>query len=439
MIRYSKNSLKQLRLFSFFILFAFASCEKPEPTGGFDLLPAEDALSAFQTDTVTITTGLLRDDSVRTDELSASMLGSYLDPLLGFTQAGFYTQLQLSTSSETFPTAIEIDSVVLALVYSTSSDPYGKKAQQGFSVSEVTEEIFIDSTYYPYDRTAHFPSNLVEPFSIYQTFNPDEDVVVGGDTLVPQLRLHLKKELGLQLLNPTVSGALESNDAFQDYFKGLYVETERRDAQVASFSLVDPDSKLIVYYRDLSGDEPDTTNYDFLITSTCARYTTIERWYTGALAGLNAETMLDGNVNCYAQGGGGVQTVIEFPYLENFNEFDRRTINRAQLLIPFDNDLRLPPHDRLFLLYRNEEGRYVSLPDENSGTIGGGVNRAQQLISFDIGRYVLQRLNGDIPAGPLYLLSSSAGVTVTRTPMHGPRFNPAVKQENMRLIITLSN
>lgn len=439
MIRNSTNSLKQLRLFSFFILLLLAACDKPEPTGGFDLLPPEDGLSAFQTDTVSITVGLLRDDSIRTDELSSSMLGSYNDMVMGFTNAGIFTQLQLSTSSESFPTAIEIDSVVLAMVYSTNIAPYGKVAEQGFAVYEMAEELKIDSTYYTYDRTSIVPQNLVEPFSAYQTCNVTDNVVVGGDTVVPQLRLHLNKELGLRLLNPTVSGALDNNDAFQDYFKGLHIQAESRNAQVVNISMVDPDTKLIVYYRDLSGDVPDTTNYDFLITSTCARYTAVERWYQGALATLNATTPLDGSVYCYAQSGGGVLSKIEFPYLEEFNEVDRRTINRAQLLIPFDNDIRLRPHDRLFLLYRNEEGAYVNLPDENSGTIDGNVNRSAGLISFDIGRYVQQRLNGDIPPGPLYLLSASAGVTVTRTIMHGPQFNPGNKQENMRLILTFSN
>ncbi|MEN9347980.1 MAG: hypothetical protein RLZZ77_1491 [Bacteroidota bacterium] len=435
MIRNSKNSLKQLGLFSFFILAFFSSCKKPDSTGGIDLLPPEDELSAFQSDDYSLEVKVYEDDSIRTDELSSSMLGSYIDPVFGSTTMGIYTQLRMSTSSESFPTEIEIDSVVLALVYSEVVDPYGGVSRQGFSVYEIDEELYLDSTYYSQHRTAIKNRNWISAQGQYQTPNLDEDVAVGEDTLAPQLRLPLDKELGLHLLNPTVSGALDDNDAFQDYFKGIFIEAETRNAGIINYDLVDPDSKVTVYYRDLSGDEPDTTSYDFLITSDCARYTYVQRIYTGPLAALDPVNPMDGSQLLYVQSTGGILSTIDFPDLENTPE---ATINQARLIIPFEKDFRYRPHDKLFILYKNEDGEYTTMPDETLGTIGGTVDLVNGHVVFDISRYIQKRLSGDIAAGPLYLLSSSAGVTANRMVLHGPAFSTD-KKENMRLVITYSN
>lgn len=435
MIRNSKNSLKQLGLFSFFILALFSSCKKPESTGGMDLLPPEDELSAFQSDDYSLEVKVYEDDSIRTDELSSSMLGSYIDPVFGMSTMGIYTQVRMSTSSESFPSAIEIDSVVLALVFSETVKPYGGVNRQGFAVYEVDEEIYLDSTYYSQHRTAIKNRNWILPQSQYQTPNLDEDVTVGEDTLAPQLRLHLDRSLGTLLLNPTVSGALDDNDAFQDYFKGVFIEAETRNAGIINYDMVDPDTKLTVYYRDLSGDEPDTTSYDFLITSDCARYTYVQRVYTGVLANLDPVTPLDGSSLLYVQSTGGILSTIDFPDLENTPE---ATINQARLIIPFENDFRYRAHDKLFLLFKNEDGEYTTMPDETLGTIGGTVDFTNEHVVFDISRYIQKRLSGDIPEGPLYLLSSSAGVTANRMVLHGPSFSTE-KKENMRLVVTYSN
>ena len=67
------------------IIFALslASCNKEPDLIGIDLLPDSDYLNLSFTDTSTIIAYTVREDSLRTDELSANLLGYMNDPVFG--------------------------------------------------------------------------------------------------------------------------------------------------------------------------------------------------------------------------------------------------------------------------------------------------------------------------------------------------------------------
>lgn len=434
-----KIGLKQLGLFSVMLIFVLSACQKASQTGGLDLQPGSDLLTAFQTDTLTINAQVEKEDSIRTDELSTSMLGSYHDPVFGITTASICTQVSLSTSAAVFPSVFEIDSVVLSLVYADKSF-YGRLVPQYFNVHELDQDLYLDTLYYSDQIPRVTGFSLVEMGSESLEIYPREEVPVRGDTLVPQLRIPLELSLGQRLMVPSVSGALDNNDNFQAYFKGVYIQTQPLDAAILNFDLVDPDSKLTIYYRDLDGDEPDTTSYDFVITSDCARYTVFDHQYGASqLNGLTSSNSLSGDINTYIQGGAGTKTRLEFPGLMNFNDIENRTVNKAELIIPYESGGRFYPQDKMFLLYKNQDGDLAILPDQVSNSIGGTVNTSDREYRFNITRYVQRILNGDLTPESLYLLSSSAGISVARVQAHGPHFNLDDKTDNMRLVITLSH
>ncbi|MCC6600398.1 MAG: DUF4270 family protein, partial [Crocinitomicaceae bacterium] len=275
-----KNSLSLTGLFSFLSLLFLSACQKPEQTIGSDLLPADDELSAFQTDTITILCSVEKEDSVRMDELSSALLGSYSDPVFGRTKASLCTQIRLSSSSADFPENFEIDSVVLSLVYA-NHDYYGTLHPQYFSVYEMSEDLSVDSVYYSNRQPHHTGDNLILPGKEVYEIHPDEKVPVAGDTLIPQLRLQLSTETGQKLLAPSDPSVLNSDANFRTYFKGLYIDPIYWNAAIVNYNLADPGSKLTVYYRDLDNTEPDTTRYDFVITSDCARYSYMSHDYAG--------------------------------------------------------------------------------------------------------------------------------------------------------------
>ncbi|MCC6599309.1 MAG: hypothetical protein IT223_01385, partial [Crocinitomicaceae bacterium] len=158
-----------------------------------------------------------------------------------------------------------------------------------------------------------------------------------------------------------------------------------------------------------------------------------------ALSGLTTDNPLDGSTSCYIQAGAGIKTRLDFPHLSDFNSLVGRTVNKAELVIPFEPGDRFYPQDKLFLLYKNQQGSLQILPDQTMQTIGGGVNLFHNEYRFNISRYIQKVLNDEISPEAIYLLSSSAGVSVNRVFAHGPLFSSEDKRENMRLIITLTN
>jgi hypothetical protein len=434
---YLLNSLKQLGLFSFLGLLLFAtSCKRPENDLGSELLPNEDGLTALQTDTITIIATTVQEDSIRTDELSSVMLGNYIDPILGSTRASFNTQVRLSTTSPDFPESFIIDSVVLGLVY--TGDFYGKLAKQQIFVHELTEDLENDSTYYTNTKHSYNITNEVKSGWNTYDFRPEDLVIVGTDSVIPQLRIHLNEALGQKLLTAT-DDQLSSNDNFLQFFKGLHVSPGFADACVANFDLIDSDSKLSVYYRYDNDGVEDTTYYHFNITSECSYYTQVEHNRAGtALAPLDSDNDVSGDVMTYVQAAGSMKTLIEFPFLSDLDAIENKSVNRAELRIPFDDSYRYAPQTNMFLVYLDEDGDYNLLPDQSLGSIGGNANFTDDYYTFNISLYLQKVLNGEITSQGLYLISKNAGVTVTRCALHGPNHTPSAPSDNMRLILTFS-
>jgi hypothetical protein len=125
--------------------------------------------------------------------------------------------------------------------------------------------------------------------------------------------------------------------------------------------------------------------------------------------------------------------------LLSLNAFDRRTLNAAELIIPFEADTRFSPPSQLVLLYQDQNGAMQILPDQASQTIGGLGDFVKKEYRFRIERFVQRVLNGDINPDGLYLYSTRGGVSVNRVICRGPEYNPEILGENMRLVVTFTS
>lgn len=428
--------MRGLFVFIFFCgSFFLMSCEKPGLTPGGNLLPESDGLSAFQIDTFSVIVETQLEDSVKTDELSLAVLGRIEDDQLGSTECQIFTQFKLSALDPGFPVQMEIDSVVLALAY--NSTYYGQPNRQQFAVFPLSEDLYLDSAYYADSRLDYTPENWIAPGFDYLEIDPDKDAIVGGDTTFPQLRIRLKNEVGTFLTQPSDLSVLSSQDNFQDYFKGICITAKARMDAVMRYDLVDPGTKLTVYYRDLSGTTPDTLLYDFVIGSDCARFNRFKQNYSGTSLSHIAQQPLDGAQQFYIQSGGGLKAKLDFPTIQNLNN-GSKVIAQAELQIPVELDSRYTPFDQLFLRYIDQDGKEKILPDESAQSIGGYLNTTTQKYSFLITRYIQSVLTGEINSQGLYLLGGTTGVSAKRIIAHGPDFNPALPSENTRLIVTFA-
>ena len=421
-------------------LFSFSACKKPTDLQADGLLQPEDVLYANQSDTTRILSYIVREDTLSTDELSACLLGSYSDETFGKTLASFSTQFVLSGANPSIPETFEVDSVIFSVAYTGYS--YGSLGEGYLSVKELSADLPKSGSFNSSYNAPVMNENLLADASQTFQFKPKTYLFGTADSLAPQLRIPLKTSLGTRLLQPTDPAALESDENFQSYFKGLKVEAGSYPMGVVALDLTNINSKITVYYRFDNGGLADTTFYEFPVTSDCGRYSRLQHFYQYAtqpeLQGLTTVDTIANQSNMYLQAGAGVKTKLVLPNLLNLQLSAGRIVNKAELIVPFELDSRYSPTTQIFIFYQNSEGTLVALPDQFSGTIGGGLELSNKRYRFNITQYVQNVISGELENAPLFIVSGAAGVSVNRTILHGPDYS-TIASENTRLIITYSN
>jgi hypothetical protein len=265
-------------------------------------------------------------------------------------------------------------------------------------------------------------------------------VVLGTDTVSPQLRLPLDQELGYLLLKPQDPSVLSSQEAFQSYFHGVAIESRARYDGVIRFDLIDPATNITVYYRDEVNGVMDTLSYDFVITSDCARFNEFRHDYQNSELNefVNGSSKA-GDEYFYVQTGAGLKTQLIFPFLLDLNQYRDQVINRAELIIPIEANSTYSEYDQLYLRYLGDDGKWKALPDENVQVIGGNYNSTLQQYSFNISRYIQSVLTGELQNKPLYVLGGTSGVSVKGIKAHGPQYNLSQPSQNTRLVVTFAH
>jgi hypothetical protein len=405
-----------------------AGCKKPEDKIGLDVQPGEDALGVNKIDTLSMITYTIQSDSIRTDEFSQSVLGSYNDLKMGKMEASVMFHLRTASQNITFiPDSITIDSVVLSMRYSGF---YGNFNSQTFGVYRLTEIISPDSSYY----NNHVPQydvskNLVIPGFETVVPEPYKLITVGSDTAAPpQLRLKLLNELGDSIINASAAN-LASADAFVQFFKGLVVVPNngmqaRGEGGMLYLNLLDNATGLTIYYKEKTVSGEITTSIRFPITTRSARVTTSVRDVSGTeLANHLTDTTL-GMTRYMMQAMGGAKPVIYFPYLESLRGLPI-VVNKAELILPIEyyTASNFMPAERVFLTRKNDAGNEVLIPDllEPDPHADGFYSDATKQYRFLITRYVQQVLYGSIDhSGGLRIVPINAPSTASRVFFNGP-------------------
>ena len=422
------------------VLFAVSGCKKPTDLQADGLLPQEDVLYANQSDTARILSYIVREDTLSTDELSACLLGSYTDETFGRTLASFSTQFVLSGANPSFPEIFEVDSVIFSVAYTGYS--YGSLGEGYLSVKELSADLPKTGSFNSSYNAPALNENLLADASQTFQFKPKTYLFGTEDSLAPQLRIPLKTSLGNRLLHPADTAVLESDENFQAYFKGLKVEAGSYPMGVVALDLTNINSKITVYYRFDNGGLADTTFYEFPVTSDCGRYSRLQHFYQYAtqpeLQELVTTDTLANQAMTYLQAGAGTKTKLVLPNLLDLQMSEGRIINKAELIVPYEPDSRYAPTSQIFIFYQNSEGTLVALPDQFSGTVGGGVEEGNKRYRLNITQYVQKVISGELENAPLFVVSGAAGVSVNRTIIHGPEFSEN-NFENLRLVITYSN
>ncbi|HZH54464.1 MAG TPA: DUF4270 family protein [Sphingobacteriaceae bacterium] len=424
-------------------LFIFAGCTNP--TGiGLEVAP-EDQIEPMFTDTVSLLTYTLEDDSMQSSSSNQTVFGRLEDPIFGTMNVGLALDIAPAANVKGIRADAEIDSVILVL-------PYG-------------QNFYGDSLSSTYHLTVR---QLAEPFimNAYATKQWDvEDEVIGSrtlnryaykstdslsisrhvdgkDTVVrvgPQLRIPLAKDFFRNMLNESVDSlTLVQNPMFRNRIKGLYLSVDSNAStgigSLMSFMPVEGLSGVELIYRQSNGKTGEDAGIDTirtLLPIAAVNYSSgggfmgmsssIDRQYTPEITELlNGSGLSPEQV--YLQAPAGLRGKIVFPEIDQLKGRNL-LINKAELVLWVDQTAMEGPFTQAaprLTLYREDiAGRRQNIPDgseinPNTGmpldmrslnylNFGGWYQPSPQRYVFYVTSYIQDVLQGKINGNELYI------------------------------------
>lgn len=430
-------------LAALFFLMVFSACKKEDDLAEDDSLnykPADDELNVTVIDTASVFARSLRYDSIPTYNLSLSLIGSYHDPIFGRTEAKTYTQLRLPTSNVDFGNInnLEIDSVVLAMRINTV---YGSPTHHRFRIREI-DEPFESAEYYNYSSLQVKEGDMVEPgFGVIKP-DPNTPLLVNDQVLDPQVRIRLKKEIGQRIFQASGSQNLATPSSFNEFFKGMLIETDNGNqtsgqGSLITFDLLSEQSNVTIYYRNTTNG--NNLSFTFNINNDAERFTAFEHEYEGTDVYAQMSGAETGVEELFLQAGGGVQAEIEIPFVKDFVREDFLAVNKAELIFPINNDKTgiYPPINRFFI-FKVEDGETTSIIDQFEGEshVNGYLDLVNSQYRINISRHLQQILYGSQENVKLLIRPGLSSVSANRTVLFGTDNEDKNKRIRLRIAFT---
>ncbi|MBA4303174.1 MAG: hypothetical protein C0424_03005 [Sphingobacteriaceae bacterium] len=433
--------IKTTRWFFIALLFAgfFVSCND-EGSVGLDLLPNADGIGVFQTDTFTMRSLTIREDSLPSQLPPRFVLGEVMDPLFGKSQASIAYQLRLTNENNDLGQNVSVDSLILSL---NMEGYYGDTTETLLiEVFELDAPIFRDSTAY----TNRLPAFKPTPLASFQyTPRPSQSIPVNeprinnSDTTFtygPVLRIPMNTILATKLVNASGTADLQNNINFLNFFKGVYLRATRVGNGAGStmyLTGVSARSGLFLYYK-ANGQR---RRFDMLIANESARQNFFAFNYNGTTVGSVLGDSSTSIQETYVQAGGGVKTLLQMPYLRNLIQNHHVAINKVEIeftQIPNSGDAPFSPPGRMFLLIADSLGKNASvlIPDFVEPYYNGNFSNGKY--KFVITRHIQRLLQTNTTDFGLVLLPERSISAVSRVVL-GSSNHPLYKP---RMVITFT-
>ncbi|MEZ5104262.1 MAG: DUF4270 domain-containing protein [Draconibacterium sp.] len=444
----------QVVIFLLLFVIALVGC-KEQNSIGLEILPSGDLInvkSVIIKEDISAFTH--KENLIRTDEASTSLLGSFTDSLFGNTTIDFAAQFRLSGFPD-FGKNAALDSINLYLYYRVI---YGDTlTPQRFKVYELEEDLYTDvydSTANGYKNYSYYQDVDLKSLASTQLLGEKEYIPrvsldsASQDTFYQVISIPLDISLGEKLFNAD-SLQMVNNDVFLEYFKGLYVETEKLNEQggtvlylAASSSSIWQGSAVALFYHNddiqskLGGDSALVMPY--VISSKSARVNRIVHDYTNTpfYNNLNSETNEDSLI--FIQATGGLKSRIFIDDLTSWADSTNTAINKAELIFQIDTIAsqvsRFPPPDQL-LFTIVDSADVERLPQDYSFSpayYGGGL-LSDYTYHFNITQHLQQIIGGKAENRGFYLTPARKNNEANRVVLKG-----STSATGIRLIITYS-
>jgi hypothetical protein len=421
-LRFSASFFKIILIL---IAISLNACKESDTLGG-NLLPADDQSQFKASSKFNISAFTVKEDSIKSDDLSQSLLGSYVDPIFGKTSASFFTQFISTSNLLDFGPNPIADSVVFSMTYSGA---YGKTnkfdGMQKIRIYKASNVGIKDSSYYSAVNPLKFYSE--SDFLSEHTFLPDPTGKYQSGAAVQKFNLPIS--FGQNILNNQL---LINIGGFNNFFKGFYIKPVN-DFQVSGngailyFNLINTTtpSKISLYFHN------DTSTiaqkFDMIINSDCNRINFFKHERNGISAINNqfTDTTL-GKSQIFIQNMAGLSSKIWFTNLESWKDSMPMAIAKAELVIPVDNSLigiyGIP--SRLILVEKGTDGQYTSIPDFELGDnyFSGYFNPANNTYNFNLALYLQEILSGKRVQKGLYLVPTASAIGANRAVLKGSNF-----------------
>jgi len=420
------------------ILTGITSCKKTPEKIGKDLQPTNSLITVAFDDARDIVSSTFTVPSLSTKMLGYTFLGNNNDPIFGISNFDFYTQLSLTTESQTWGEGAVADSVVLNLVY---NGYYGDTTEyMTVRAYEILEEMYADSTY---------SSNMVlecddtelanHIFRPYPHTSPDTVLDRGV------LRIPINPSLGTKFIENEAE--LVSNTKFKEFFKGLHVQCDITNAEgaICYFNMIHSYTYLRVYYHNAI----DTLHYDFSVTSTDVRFNHYYHDFNAAASPITFNDTVN-NAKLYVQGTAGTRVWVCFPHLQEWaNSLDGNVaINEAKLILSgavTDTTRYIPPVKLVAAGAKfSTDTTYVILPDQFVGSeyFGGSYDKTDATVFFRITEYVQNVIKNGAYAtncDGLLIYVDQGSYTPRRWAFHGPQSDSLDKRVRLEVVYSLIN
>lgn len=434
-------------VFLFVILTAFYSCEEYSSIG-VEVLPAGDLLTIKNTlIKEDISSFTHSEDSIRTDEPSQSLLGCFNDSLFGVTTIDFATQFRLSGFPDFGEHNPQPDSIRLYLYYRVI---YGDTiTKQRLRVFELESSIDQDLEYkQDVDLKGLASDKLIGQIE----FTPEVKIdSASQDTFYQLIKIPLDFSLAEKLFYAD-SVDLVSNDVFLEYFKGLYIESEKISDQGGAILTLETQasgnfsgSGVVLFYHNDSLKSKVDVNKDsvllmpYEVSQFSARINHIEHDYSSApfYTNLNSETNQDSLI--FVQATGGLKSKIFIDDLTSWKDSTNTAINKAELIFQIDTLAsqihRFPPPSQLLFTVIDSTGKEL-LPIDYvfSPTFYGGGLREDYTYHFNITQHMQKIIEGEAKNLGFYLTPAFKNNQANRVVLKG-----STSKTGIRLSVTYTN
>jgi len=430
-----------------FVLLVFmaavTACNK-ESSIGVEILPSGDLINVKSIVIKDDVSAFTHNESlIRTDEPKYSLLGSFTDSLFGNTTIDFAAQFRLLGYPD-FGTNPKADSIQLFLYYRYI---YGDTiTPQKFSVYELESPLDVDAEY---TQDVDLKS-LASTFLLGETeYIPKVSIdSASTDTLYQTISIPLDISLAEKLISAD-SMQMINNDVFLEYFKGLFVETERVDEQggtiislEATSSDVFQGSAIALFYHNddlLSSTGGDSAQiWPYIISQYSARVNRIEHDYTNTpfYDYLNSETNPDSLI--YIQATGGLKSKINIDDLTTWADSVNTAINKAELIFEIDTLASQiskfpPPQQLLFTVIDSADVERLPIDYVFSPSYYGGTLQDDYTYHFNITQHLQKIIEGTAENRGFFLTPAIKSSAANRVVVKGSTSNSGIK-----LIITYS-